>query len=90
MIDLSRVGGPPSANPVSHSHILDRRGAGWFNMVNIRVFNEQAWNQIATDKTLATVRALQGSDGSTGVPGVISADTQTNIYFFIAGFTAAN
>jgi hypothetical protein len=86
MIDLSRIGGPPSAVPVSHSHILDRRGAGWFNTVNIRVFNAAAWNAIAAAKTLAKVRELQGGNPNVGVPGVISADTPTNIYFFIAGF----
>jgi hypothetical protein len=85
MIDLSRIGGPPSARPVSHSHILDRHGAGWFNTVNIRVFSRAAWDQIAAGKSLATVRALQGNP-SVGVPGVISADTPTNIYFFISGF----
>jgi hypothetical protein len=85
MIDASRVGGSPTASPPSHSHILSHRGGGWFNTVNIRVFNIQAWNQIAAAKTLAKVRELQGGNGSSGVPGVISADTPTNIYFFIAG-----
>lgn len=86
MIDLSRIGGPPSALPVSHSHVFDRRGAGWFNTVNIRVFNAAAWNAIAAAKSLAKVRELQGGNPNVGVPGVISADTPTNIYFFIAGF----
>ena len=85
MIDASRVGGSPTASPPSHSHILSHRGGGWFNTVNIRVFNLQAWNQIAAAKSLAKVRELQGGNGSSGVPGVISADTPTNIYFFIAG-----
>jgi hypothetical protein len=86
MIDLSRVGGPASAAPVSHSHIVDRHGGGWFNTVNIRVFNVTAWNAIAAAKSLAKVRELQGGNPNVGVPGVISADTPTNIYFFIAGF----
>jgi hypothetical protein len=85
MIDLSRIGGPASASPVSHSHILDQRGGGWFHTVNIRVFNAAAWNAIAAAKTLAKVRELQGGNPNAGVPGVISADTPTNIYFFIAG-----
>jgi hypothetical protein len=85
MIDASRVGGSPTASPPSHSHILSHRAGGWFNTVNIRVFNVQAWNQIAAAKSLAKVRELQGGNGSIGVPGVISADTPTNIYFFIAG-----
>jgi hypothetical protein len=85
MIDASRVGGSPTASPPSHSHILSQRAGGWFNTVNIRVFNLQAWNQIAAAKSLAKVRELQGGNPAGGVPGVISADTPTNIYFFIAG-----
>ena len=85
MIDLSRIGGPASAVPVSHSHVLEARHAGWFNTVNIRVLSLDAWNQIAAAKTLAKVRELQG-DPSVGTPGVISADTPTNIYFFIASW----
>jgi hypothetical protein len=85
MIDASRVGGSPTASPPSHSHILSQRAGGWFNTVNIRVFSQQAWNQIAEAKSLAKVRELQGGNPAAGVPGVISADTPTNIYFFIAG-----
>jgi hypothetical protein len=84
MIDLSRVGGPPSAPAASHSHILSAPGGGWFNTVNIRVFSLAAWNAIAQAKSLAKVRELQGNP-AVGTPGVISADTATNIYFFIAG-----
>ena len=85
MIDLSRIGGPPSARSVSHSHVLGAHHAGWFNTVNIRVFSLAAWNQIAQAKTLAKVRELQG-DPAVGTAGVISADTPTNIYFFIASW----
>ena len=85
MIDASRVGGSPTATPPSHSHILSQRGGGWFNTVNIRVFSLAAWNEIAAAKTLEKVRELQGGNPAVGVPGVISADTPTNIYFFIAG-----
>ena len=84
MIDLSRIGGPPSAPPASHSHILNAHG-GWFHTVNIRVFSPAAWNEIAQAKSLAKVRELQGNNPRAGTPGVISADTDTNIYFFIAG-----
>jgi hypothetical protein len=85
MIDLSRVGGPPSAPAASHSHILTAPGGGWFHTVNIRVFSLAAWNEIAQAKSLAKVRELQGNNPRVGTPGVISADTDTNIYFFIAG-----
>jgi hypothetical protein len=84
MIDLSRIGGSPTAGPAAHNHILTSRGGGWFHTVNIRVFSLAAWNEIAAAKTLAKVRELQG-DPSVGTPGVISADTPTNIFFFIAG-----
>ncbi len=85
MIDASRVGGSPTATPPSHSHLLNKRGGGWFNTVNIRVFSPEAWKQIAAAKTLAKIRELQGGNPGVGVPGVISADSPTNIYFFIAG-----
>jgi hypothetical protein len=85
MIDLSRVGGPPSAPAASHSHILSAHGGGWFHTVNIRVFSLAAWNEIAQAKSLGKVRELQGNNPTVGTPGVISADTDTNIYFFIAG-----
>jgi len=84
MIDLSRIGGSSTAGPAAHNHILTSRGGGWFHTVNIRVFSLAAWNEIAAAKTLAKVRELQG-DPSVGTPGVISADTPTNIFFFIAG-----
>jgi hypothetical protein len=85
MIDLSRIGGSPTAGPAAHNHILSSHGGGWFHTVNIRVFSLPAWNQIATAKTLTKVRELQG-DPSTGTSGVISADTPTNIFFFIASW----
>ena len=86
MIDASRIGGLAAGPGLSHSHILDSRAGGWFNTVNIRVFSATAWNEIAAAKTLAKVRELQGGNPAVGVPGVISADTPTNIYFFIAGW----
>ena len=79
------MGGSSTATPPSHSHILSQRGGGWFNTVNIRVFSETAWNRIAAAKSLDAVRELQGGNPAVGVPGLISADTPTNIYFFIAG-----
>lgn len=81
-----RVGGPAAAPAASHSHILAAHGGGWFNTVNIRVFSLAAWNDIAAAKTLAKVRELQGHNPQVGTPGVISADTPTNIYFFIASW----
>ena len=87
MIDASRVAGPgaTSVPGLPHSHILADHRGGWFHTVNIRVFNLNAWNQIAAAKSLAKVRELQGNP-AVGTPGVISADTPTNIFFFIASF----
>jgi hypothetical protein len=85
MIDASRVGGRGNGPGVPHSHIVEEHGGGWRNTVNIRVFTVDAWNQIAAAKSLAKVRELQG-DPAVGRPGVISADTPTNIFFFIASW----
>ena len=87
MIDASRVGGPTNGPAVSHSHIISERGAGWFHTVNIRVRDLNLWNQIAAAKSLDKVRELQ-ADPVVGVNGqrLISADTPTNIFFFIASW----
>lgn len=87
MIDASRVAGAGATSipGVPHSHIVERRDGGWFQTVNIRVFNLDAWNQIAAAKTLDKVRELQG-DPAVGKKGIISADTPTNVYFFIASW----
>lgn len=85
MIDASRVGGPVNGPALSHSHILDQRGGGWFNTVNIRVRDINAWNAIAQAKSLAKVRELQ-ADPNVGGIGLVSQDTPTNIYFFIASW----
>jgi len=86
MLDLSRVRpGAFNAPAVAHSHILAEHHAGWFNTVNIRVFNLDVWNQIATAKSLDKVRELQ-ADPNVGGKGLISQDTPTNIYFFIASW----
>jgi hypothetical protein len=86
MIDASRVvPGATSVPGLPHSHIVESRQAGWHHTVNVRVFSLDAWNQIAAAKTLTKVRELQG-DPAVGTRGVISADTPTNVYFFIASW----
>jgi hypothetical protein len=87
MIDASRVGGLLNGPAVAHSHILSERGGGWFHTVNIRVRDLNLWNQIAAAKSLEKVRELQ-ADPIVGVNGqrLISADTPTNIFFFIASW----
>jgi hypothetical protein len=81
MIDASRVGLPATAGPVPHSHILTERRAGWHRTVNVRVRDLARWNQIAEAKSIDKVRELQ-ADGS----GLVSPDTPTNIFFFIASW----
>jgi hypothetical protein len=87
MLDASRVLGPGASNinGVPHSHIVTERRGGWFHTVNIRVRNLAAWNQIADAKSLDKVRELQ-ADPNFGGAGLVSADTATNIYFFIASW----
>ena len=86
MIDVSRVRpGATNAPALPHSHILAEHRAGWFNTVNIRVSNLAVWNQIAAAKSLAKVRELQ-ADPEVGGRGLISQDTPTNIFFFIASW----
>jgi hypothetical protein len=82
-IDASRIAGPgaTSVPPSPHSHIITERGGGWWNTVNIRVFDVGVWNQIAAAKSLAKVRELQ-ADPAVGGAGLISKGTPTNIFFF--------
>lgn len=85
MIDASRVGGSPTAGAIPHSHILTEKRGGWFQTTNVRVRDLDAWNQIAAAKSLEKVRELQ-ADPNIGGQGLVSADTPTNIYFFIASW----
>ena len=76
MLDISRLGLPVSTvTSPPHSHVLEKKEAGWHNTVNIRVFSLDAWNQIAAEKTLAKVRDLQKA-------GLAGPDLATNVYFF--------
>ena len=85
MLDASRVAGSGASKipAVPHSHVIDERGGGWRHTVNIRVFSLDVWNDIASAKSLARVRELQ-ADPAVGGAGLISQDTPTNIFFFIA------
>ena len=85
MIDASRIGGRANGPALSHSHIISEHRGGWFRTVNIRVFNVDVWNHIAHAKRLERVRELQ-ADPAVGGAGLISQDTPTNIFFFIASF----
>jgi hypothetical protein len=81
MIDASRVGGSATGPAVPHSHIITEHQAGWHHTVNIRVRSLASWNQIAEAKSLDKVRELQADPAN-----MVSADTPTNIYFFIASW----
>jgi hypothetical protein len=81
-LDLSRIGGPPSALAVSHSHIITGRQGGWHRTVNIIVRDLAVWNEIAAAKTLTRVRELQ-ADPLVGGANRISQDNLTNIFFFL-------
>ncbi len=79
MIDVTRLN-IPNVSVVSrapHSHIITSRQAGWHRTVNIRVLNASVWNQIVASPSLETVRTLQAT-----LPGQISGDNPTNIFFF--------
>lgn len=79
MIDVTRLN-IPNVSIVArapHSHIITSRQAGWHRTVNIRVLNSAAWDQIVASPSLETVRRLQAT-----LPGQISGDNPTNIFFF--------
>jgi hypothetical protein len=80
--DLTRVFGPGNANALipDHSHIIvDREHAlsAWWPVIVIGVTNQQAWNEIAHGKSLATVQRVRSRH-----PKWITADIPSNIYLF--------
>lgn len=75
MLDLSRVGGPSSVFAPAHSHIIADLESGWHETVNIRVTNIEAWNDIASAKSLTRLRELQAAN-------LLGPDIPTNVYFF--------
>ena len=79
MIDVTRLNipGVSTVARAPHSHIITSRQAGWHRTVNIRVLNASVWDQIVASPTLQTVRRLQAT-----LPGQISGDNPTNIFFF--------
>ncbi len=79
MIDVTRLNipGVSTVARAPHSHIITSKQAGWHRTVNIRVLNASVWDQIVASPSLATVRRLQAT-----LPGQISGDNPTNIFFF--------
>ena len=78
-IDLSRIGGPADAPLPAHSHIIDQRHGGWWELEVIGVKSPVVWNDIVAGKSLATVRALQAADPT---ETTITDDIRTNAYLF--------
>jgi hypothetical protein len=81
-MDLSRVFGPGTENAAlpPHSHVIgdeDRQtpNGGWWEIEVVGVPTAAAWNAIAAEKSLATVRRLQQAQAVTG-------DIPTNLYLF--------
>lgn len=79
MIDVTRLNipGVSTVARAPHSHIITSKQAGWHRTVNIRVLNSSVWDQIVAAPSLETVRRLQAT-----LPGQISGDNPTNIFFF--------
>ncbi len=77
-IDASRVFGAGAENlPLpAHSHLVDQRVSGWWEIEVIGVTDPAVWNQVASAKDLATVRTLQ--EAGSGITG----DIPTNLFLF--------
>ncbi len=77
-IDLSRVFGPGTENATlpAHSHIVDQRAGGWWEIEVIGVTDPGVWNQIATAKNLTKVRELQAAGSG------ITGDIPSNLFLF--------
>lgn len=80
-IDLSRIGGPADAPLPAHSHIIEVRHGGWWEIEVIGVTSPAVWDQIVAGKSLETVRALQAADPS---GTTITGDIPTNLYLFFS------
>ncbi len=77
-IDLSRDFGPGTENATlpAHSHIVDQRAGGWWEIEVIGVTDPGVWNQIATAKNLTKVRELQAAGSG------ITGDIPSNLFLF--------
>ncbi|HTE86744.1 MAG TPA: hypothetical protein VK821_18670 [Dehalococcoidia bacterium] len=81
-IDLSRLFGPSTVNaPLpAHSHIVDQRHGGWWELKVVGVTDPGIWDQIVAGKSLSTVRQLQSAHQGHGITG----DVDTNTYLFFS------
>ena len=77
-IDLSRVFGSGAAElPLpAHSHIVDERRGGWWEIEVIGVTDPAVWDQVVAGKSLARVRELQMQGAG------ITGDIPSNLFLF--------
>ncbi len=77
-IDLSRVFGPGTENAAlpPHSHIVDEKAGGWWEIEVVGVTDPAVWQQVEAGKDLATVRRLQAAGSG------ITGDIPTNLFLF--------
>ena len=80
-LDASRVFGAGAEEiPLPpHSHIVEERSGGWWEIEVIGVSDPAVWNQIAAGKDLATVRQLQASR-----PDAVTGDIPSNLFLFFS------
>ncbi len=80
-LDASRVFGAGAEEiPLPpHSHIVDVKSGGWWEIEVVGVFDPAVWSQIAEAKDLATVRELQASR-----PDAITGDIPSNLFLFFS------
>ena len=76
-LDLSPVFGAGAANtPLPpHSHVVDVRSGGWWELEVVGVTTAEAWDELVAGKSLDTVRELQAAGTATG-------DIPTNAFLF--------
>ena len=76
-LDLSAVFGPGTENAAlpPHSHVVDVKHGGWWELEVVGVTRAEAWEQLVAGKSLDTVRELQAAGTATG-------DIPTNSFLF--------
>ena len=76
-LDLSAVFGPGTENAAlpPHSHVVDVKHGGWWELEVVGVTSPEAWEQLVAGKSLETVRELQAAELATG-------DIPTNSFLF--------
>jgi hypothetical protein len=81
-LDLSAVFGPGTENaPLPpHSHVVDVKHGGWWELEVVGVTTAEAWQQLVEGKDLDTVRELQAVGTATG-----DIPTNSFLFFNVAG-----